>query len=81
MVITQVAKGPFKNHTPKEAEVVQDSLKDLLKPGEVEEKARELILQVFGRWMHDCVPTIDDPSSLGIEATEFSCFFMDPTYL
>ena len=81
VVVTQVASGLFENLTPGELEVVQDNLKDMLKFGKREERAREIIFQVFGKWMHDRVPTINDPSSLGIEATEFSCFFMDPTYL
>ena len=58
VVVTQVAHGLFENFTPQELEVVQDNLKDMLKPGEREEKAREIIFQVYGRRMHGCVPQL-----------------------
>lgn len=57
LVITQGTRGRFPNAGPRGIEgVLQDDLKEILKPGEHEEKVRKVLLQEFGRWTHERVP-------------------------
>ena len=57
LVITQGSLGQFLNVGPAGIEeVVQDDLKDTLKPGENEKKVRKVLLREFGRWTHDYAP-------------------------
>ena len=53
-LVTQWTPGPFMNHgVPGSEEVIQDDLKDILKPEKEEEEAREVILHEFGEWTQD----------------------------
>ena len=54
MFVTRRATGRFLNIGPAGIEeVLQDNLKNLLQPGEVEDNAREVVLKEFGGWMCD----------------------------
>ena len=78
LLVTQRIHGHFMNLGPEgEEEVLQDNLKDILKPGEEEDVARRVLLKDFRGWSpcRSCIlglitqfPEID-------VATEFKCFF------
>jgi len=58
LLVTQWAGGNFVNAGPPGVEeVLQDNLKEILKPGPREDEAREIIFQELGRWTHhlDCM--------------------------
>ena len=45
---TQQIRGDFLNIGPPGEEVIQDNLKDVLKPGQQEERIRQVLLDMFG---------------------------------
>ena len=52
MLVTQRIHGRFRNLGPEgEEEVLQDDLKDILKPGIEEDVARKVLLQYFRGWL------------------------------
>ena len=54
LLVTRGIQGPFLNVGPAGVEeVLQDGLRDMLKPGEQEERARKMILRELGRWIRD----------------------------
>jgi len=57
LLVTQRARGPFLKTGPTWLmEVLQDDLKDVLKSGGREEKARVMLSRDFGRWRRVCIP-------------------------
>ena len=44
----QQIRGDFLNIGPPGEEVIQDDLKDVLKPGKQEERVRQVLLDMFG---------------------------------
>ena len=49
LIITQRIHGKFLNVGPPGEEVLQDDLKDILKPGELEKKVNAVLLEALGQ--------------------------------
>ena len=56
LIVTQWRRGEFLNTGPEgEEEILQDDLKDLLKPEKEDEEARKVLFREFGKWTYNRV--------------------------
>ena len=65
LLVTQQTTGSLLNLGPEgEEEVLQDDLRDILKPGEWEDEARRKLFEGFGRWPPSTVHLVVNNSLL-----------------